>query len=105
MERMPIKLHPHAGRATLVGLSVTVTLVLVGVVALSGAEAASKVSCGDTITADITLHRNLVNCPNNGIVIGADNITLDLNGHTIDGDGRRVDSCPEGRRHAQPDWL
>jgi parallel beta-helix repeat protein len=93
MERMPIKLHPHAGRATLVGLSVTVTLVLVGIVALSGAEAASKVSCGDTITADITLHRNLVNCPNNGIVIGADNITLDLNYHMIDGDGSPTHGC------------
>jgi hypothetical protein len=39
--------------------------------------------------------KHLVDCPNNGIAIGADNITLDLNGHTIDGDGRRVDSCPE----------
>ena len=92
---MPTKIHPQAGPATLVGLAVTVTLVLVGVVALSGAEAASKVSCGDTITADVTLHRNLVNCPNNGIVIGADNITLDLNYHTIDGDGRLTHGCPE----------
>jgi parallel beta-helix repeat protein len=29
-------------------------------------------------------------------VIGASNITLDLNGHTIDGDGTPVDPCPEG---------
>lgn len=43
-------------------------------------------SCGDTITADTTLDSDLVNCPGNGIVIGADDITLDLNGHTIDGD-------------------
>jgi hypothetical protein len=40
------------------------------------------VGCGDTITTDTTLESDLVNCPNNGIVIGADNITLDLNGHT-----------------------
>jgi parallel beta-helix repeat protein len=92
---MPTKIHPQAVPATLVGLAVTVTLVLAGVVALSGAEAASNVSCGDTITADVTLHRNLVNCPNNGIVIGADNITLDLNYHTIDGDGRLTHGCPE----------
>jgi large repetitive protein len=90
---MPTKIHPQAVPATLVGLAVTVTLVLAGVVALSGAEAASNVSCGDTITADVTLHRNLVNCPNNGIVIGADNITLDLNYHTIDGDGRLTHGC------------
>ena len=84
---MPAKIRPAAVLATLVGLAVTVILVLAGVVALSGAEAASKVSCGDTITTDTTLHHNLVNCPNNGIIIGADNVTLDLNGHTIDGDG------------------
>jgi hypothetical protein len=41
------------------------------------------VGCGDTITTDPTPDSDLVNCPNNGIMIGADNITLDLNGHTI----------------------
>jgi parallel beta-helix repeat protein len=45
------------------------------------------VQCGATITADTELHSDLVNCPGNGIVIGADDIELDLNGHTIDGDG------------------
>jgi hypothetical protein len=54
------------------------------------------VSCGDTITADTTLERDLLDCPTNGIVIGADDITLDLNGHTIGGDGQLVDPCPEG---------
>jgi len=29
-------------------------------------------------------------------VIGADGITLDLDGHTIGGDDTPVDSCPEG---------
>jgi nitrous oxidase accessory protein NosD len=62
----------------------------------SGQALASHVSCGDTITTNTTLDSNLVNCPNNGIVIGADNITLDLNGHTIDGDATPVDPCPEG---------
>lgn len=72
-------------------------LVVAGVTALgAGPALASHVSCGDTITTDTTLDSDLVNCPNNGIVIGADNITLDLNGHTIDGDGTPVDPCPEG---------
>src|SRR4029078_4739142 len=84
---MQAKTCPQAALATLVGLTAIVTLVLTGVVASSGAEAASKVSCGDTITTDATLHHNLVNCPNNGIIIGADNVTLDLNYHTIDRDG------------------
>jgi len=59
----------------------------------TGQALASHVSCGDTITTDTKLKRDLVNCPNNGIVIGADNITLDLNGHTIDGDGEPTEDC------------
>jgi len=56
---------------------------------------ASHVGCGDTITADTTLDSDLVDCPNNGIVIGADDITLDLNGHTVGGDGTEFAGCPE----------
>jgi parallel beta-helix repeat protein len=61
----------------------------------AGPASADHVGCGDTITTDTKLHKDLVNCPNNGIVIGANNITLDLNGHRIDGDGEFVDSCPD----------
>ncbi len=57
---------------------------------------ASHVSCGDTITADATLDSDLVDCPNNGIVIGADDITLDLNGHRVDGDGTEFAGCVKG---------
>ena len=53
--------------------------------------------CGDTITTDTTLYADLVDCPGHGIVIGADGITLDLNGHTIDGDGALVDPCADLR--------
>ena len=52
-------------------------------------------ACGDTITTDTTLIADLVDCPSNGLVIGADDITLDLNGHTIDGDGALVDPCED----------
>ena len=52
-----------------------------------GQAEANHVACGDTITADTTLDTDLVNCPNHGIVIAADNITLDLNAHLVDGDG------------------
>jgi nitrous oxidase accessory protein NosD len=67
------------------------TLTAVGVAlvvaALPSSALASGPSCGDTITRDTTLHRDLTNCPGDGLVIGADGVTLDLNGHTIDGDG------------------
>jgi parallel beta-helix repeat protein len=57
-------------------------------------SAASHVTCGQTITTDTKLDNDLVDCPNNGIVIGADNVTLDLNGHVIDGDGTEFTACP-----------
>ncbi|HET6715135.1 MAG TPA: NosD domain-containing protein [Actinomycetota bacterium] len=63
--------------------------------AFPASAVASHVSCGETITTDTTLDSDLVNCPNNGIVIGASDITLDLNGHTIDGNDALVDPCPE----------
>jgi parallel beta-helix repeat protein len=56
---------------------------------------AGHVSCGDTITTDTTLDSDLLDCPSNGIVIGADDITLDLNGHTVSGDGKPFKACPE----------
>ncbi len=91
---MSAKLRRHAAPATLVSLAVILALAVVGIIALSGSRAlAVNVSCGDTITADTTLHHNLLNCPNNGIFIGADNITLDLNYHTIDGDGTHAAGC------------
>jgi len=71
-------------------------LALASFVAFSTEQAsASHVHCGDTITTDTTLDSDLLYCPNNGIVIGADNVTLDLNGHTISGDDEPYEPCPE----------
>jgi len=72
-------------------LAVTLIALVVFNDAKAGAQQQPK--CGDTITTDVTLHHNLVNCPNNGIVIGADNVTLDLNYHRIDGDGTPAAGC------------
>jgi large repetitive protein len=60
---------------------------LMGAVAIATPAEAKKLSCGDVITKDTVLSKNLKNCPNDGIVIGDDNVTLDLDGHTIDGTG------------------
>jgi parallel beta-helix repeat protein len=49
-------------------------------------EPALGQQCGDTITQDTTLNNDLINCPVNGLQIGAPDITLDLDGHTIDGE-------------------
>ena len=82
-----------AGRPALVA---TVACAVFAVLALGGGRAlASEPVCGETIRADTTLHSDLVNCPNNGVVIGADGITLDLNGHRITGNGKLVRRCPK----------
>jgi parallel beta-helix repeat protein len=81
-----------------------IALAAVGAIAVSAAATptaqaivgteASHVTCGQLITTDTKLDNDLVNCPNNGLVIGADDVTLDLNGHVIDGDGTEFASCP-----------
>lgn len=48
---------------------------------------AAHVQCGAFIISDTTLDSDLVGCPQDGIVIAAGNVTLDLNGHTISGLG------------------
>lgn len=92
---MPSKLQPSATLGKRALMAVVVVFVLAGPEIIGGSPAfASHVTCGATITVDKTLDSDLVNCPNNGIVIGADNITLDLNGHAITGNGELVGSCP-----------
>jgi parallel beta-helix repeat protein len=59
--------------------------VAVSLAAGSSAAAAGPV-CGDTISSSTTLRSDLRDCPGDGLVIGADDITLNLNGHMIDGD-------------------
>jgi parallel beta-helix repeat protein len=93
---MPANLRPYAAPATLVSLAVVVAFAVVGATAFGGGRAlASQVSCGERITADTTLQQDLVNCPNHGIVIAADGITLDLNGHLVDGDGTPAADCDQ----------
>jgi parallel beta-helix repeat protein len=95
--RLALKVPVRPSRKTVVSRAMILALVVAGFAVLgSGQALASQVSCGDTITTNTTLDSDLANCPNNGIVIGAANITLDLNGHTIDGNGTPVDPCPEG---------
>ena len=83
-------LNRTAGRVSLAIFGLAVA----GLIAFgTGQASASHVSCGDTITADTTLDSDLLDCPNIGIVIGADDITLDLNGYLVDGDDTPVVGC------------
>ena len=48
----------------------------------------TRLACGQTVTTDVRLDADLVDCPGAGLIVGAAGITIDLHGHTIDGDGR-----------------
>jgi large repetitive protein len=74
------------------------TLGVLGALALFAVPAQAKppvtVHCDQTLTHSVKLANDLSDCPSNGLVVGADDVTVDLNGHTIDGDGELVADCP-----------
>lgn len=51
------------------------------------AAESSALTCGTVVTHDVRLTHDLVDCPSDGLVIGASGVTIDLGGHTIDGTG------------------
>jgi parallel beta-helix repeat protein len=96
LSRLALKVPSRRSPKAAISKAMVLALVVASFTVLGSSPAlASHVSCGDTITTDTMLDSDLLNCPNTGIVIGADNITLDLNGHTIDGDGKLQEDCAE----------
>jgi parallel beta-helix repeat protein len=60
---------------------------VVGLFSFGAAPAfATTVHCGDVITQDTTLDNDLI-CDDVGLFVGADTVTVNLNGHTIAGPG------------------
>jgi hypothetical protein len=67
--------------------STVLALVLAAMpIGLAGPAAAASVTCGSTITSDLVLTRDL-QCRGDGLLVGADDLTIDLNGHRISGSG------------------
>ncbi len=66
-----------------------VIAVIAAVFATFGAAPAlaTTVVCGQVITQSIHVSNDLTNCPADGLVVGANNIKIDLGHHVIDGDG------------------
>ena len=50
-----------------------------------GSAQAAPLTCGSVVTSSTTLTADIGPCADNGIVVGADNITLDLGGHHVFG--------------------
>jgi parallel beta-helix repeat protein len=70
--------------------------VLVGIVTFGVTTAAADDLCGATVTASLKLDHDLT-CAGNGLIMGADGITIDLKGHTISGSGTGVGISVIGR--------
>ena len=62
-------------------------LAVVCTLSLAASPAAARnpiaAHCGDVVTQSIKLTDDLAGCPADGLIIGADNIAVDLNGHTL----------------------
>src|SRR5947208_2793447 len=71
-----------------VGALALAALLTLAVSSASGKAFAAQVSCGQVITQDTKVDNDLIDCPGDGLVVGADDVTLDLHGHTIDGGGQ-----------------
>lgn len=72
------------GSRRMIGAASSMLLLLAGLVAFAGPASAGHVGCGDFIFASTVLDSDIGPC-GVGLTIMADNITLDLNGHTISG--------------------
>lgn len=78
-------------RTLAAGVATAAVLLVAGPVA--GAEAAQGevvLECGATITQDAVLGADIGPCMDDGVVVAADDITFDLNGHKIVGVGGQV---------------
>ncbi len=69
-----------------VALLAVLSLVLLSFFPASG-SAGPNPRCGETITESLRLISDL-NCTRDGLTLGADNLVLDLGGHTISGPGK-----------------
>jgi parallel beta-helix repeat protein len=73
---------PRRRRATLT--AAVAAVIALGVCGTAGAHERS-LHCGDVLTRSVRLHQDLLGCTGPGLVIGADDVTVDLGGHTISG--------------------
>ncbi|MEV8637736.1 right-handed parallel beta-helix repeat-containing protein [Streptosporangium sp. NPDC051023] len=75
---------------------VAAALVLAGLGTASPASAA-EVKCGDVVTSNVTLTADLT-CPGTALTVGADNVVIDLAGHTVSSDGSGNGTIDIGNR-------
>ena len=68
--------------------SIGFLLVLVSVAVFAGpAQSDSSIECGSSLTESVTLDHDIGPCPQGALEVVGDDVTIDLNGHTITGSG------------------
>jgi hypothetical protein len=65
-----------------------VCVVVCATLAVPSAGALTVIRCGTKLKKSLTLDRNLLNCKGDGLVVAASNITIDLGGFMLGGDGK-----------------
>ncbi|MBW3581223.1 MAG: right-handed parallel beta-helix repeat-containing protein [Actinobacteria bacterium] len=65
-------------------LATALALLLLGT-AFTAPVSAAHVACGQVITESTTLHSDVGPCPGDGLIVAADGVVLDLNGHEVRG--------------------
>jgi parallel beta-helix repeat protein len=66
-------------------LAVLATAAFVLLSAPASSYGGSAATCGKVLTKSFTLSHDLLNCPADGLVVGANGITINLNGKLVDG--------------------
>jgi parallel beta-helix repeat protein len=89
------------GAATLMFVAAAVALGVTRTDRAPGALPLKHYACGDNVTQSSRLAEDVgPNCPAYGLAITADGVTLDLNGHTVDGDdGADYGITASGKSH------
>jgi parallel beta-helix repeat protein len=82
-------------RPRLIGCVAAWVIAAAAIAGPARAAAATPPACGDVVTGDVRLTSDLV-CPDTGLVVGADAIVIDLNGHSIEGPGNFAGSTTVG---------
>ena len=65
------------------------SVAVVAALAVATPANAAQLHCASTITKSTKLTQDITGCPGVGLKIGADDITLDLNGHTVAAGAKR----------------
>ena len=62
---------------------VAVTVGVATAAVSAGSASAAVIHCGETVTTSIQVGNDINNCPGDGLIIGADNLRINLNDHHI----------------------